>query len=288
MNAQKIASLRPIARRRFMQMCAGSLGLAAVGCGRREDRAYSRGSTIIIASDTMEVARNPREGTPAKFLLFLPLVTVNPRGELEGRLARRWAHSPDSRKWTYYLRPGVRWHDGVPVTAHDIKFSLELLSHPDVLENAPVESITVLDDLTLTIRDQPPNAQVWEVYFPKHLLEHLDPKKFYNWELWTRPVGNGPYRLVRHLPGTMTELEANPDYYRGKLKIERVVFKYAAGAGLSELLSGNVDALMNANPALIPKLVPDPRFQVFHSYNRAIYGAEVSGDLLAERAPLLP
>jgi len=54
-----------------------------------------------------------------------------------GRLAERWEHSPDYQDWTYYARPGVRWYDGVPVTAHDVKFSLDLLTHPDILEISP-------------------------------------------------------------------------------------------------------------------------------------------------------
>ncbi|MEO7682590.1 MAG: ABC transporter substrate-binding protein, partial [Gemmatimonadaceae bacterium] len=50
----------------------------------------------------------------------IPLMALTDKGEYEGRLAERWEHSPDFREWTYYLRQGVRWHDGHPLTAHDI------------------------------------------------------------------------------------------------------------------------------------------------------------------------
>jgi peptide/nickel transport system substrate-binding protein len=60
-------------------------------------------------------------------LVFLPLLTVNAQGELEPQLAQSWEHSADYRDWTYHLRPGVRWHDGVPVPAADVKFTPELL-----------------------------------------------------------------------------------------------------------------------------------------------------------------
>ena len=66
-----------------------------------------------------------RRVAPAS-LVFLPLVSRNEEGELEGRLARRWEHSPDYRIWTIHLRTDVRWHDGEPVSAHDIKFTLDL------------------------------------------------------------------------------------------------------------------------------------------------------------------
>ena len=113
-----------IAQRRWLLACACVLALAAAGCARREDRAYSRGSTVTVATEKDPM--NP--DSHAQFLVFLPLVSYSEKGELEGRLARTWEHSPDYREWTYHLRKDVRWHDGVPVTAHDVKFTLELLS----------------------------------------------------------------------------------------------------------------------------------------------------------------
>jgi peptide/nickel transport system substrate-binding protein len=203
------------------------------------------------------------DDTDADFLFSLPLATWDENGELEGRLATSWEHSDDYREWTYHLRTDVRWHDGNPVTAHDVKFTLDLLSHPDVLEY-PHLSATVLDDSTVTItspREQGYQADI--VYYPKHLLEHLDPKEFWDWQFWREPVGNGAYRFVRHLPQTMIEFEANPDYYRGKPQIERVVLKFVGEAGLTELLSGNVDVTV-PSPAQIPQLAADPRFRVYH------------------------
>jgi peptide/nickel transport system substrate-binding protein len=73
----------------------------------------------------------------------------------------------------------------------------------------------------------------------------------------------------------MMELEANPDFYQGKPKIERVVFKFGGSAHLTELLSGNVDVVQDFNAAEIPKLPADGRFRVnqaSHSgYLHAIY-----------------
>jgi peptide/nickel transport system substrate-binding protein len=204
-----------------------------------------------------------------QFLMFLNLGFEKKWG-MEGRLAERWEHSQDYCTWTFYLRRDVRWHDGVPVTAHDVKFSLELFAHPAVLtfDNdlwLDMESITVLDEFTFTITyTRPRNVDVEEnVFYPKHLLEDLDPKEFYRWDFWTHPIGNGPFRYVRHVPKTMMELEANSDFYLGKPKIERVVFKFGGVASLTELLSGNVDVVQDFNPADIPKLLADDRFRVY-------------------------
>ncbi len=256
-----------ITRLRWMLAGACFLTLASAGCGRARDRAYSRGSTLTVAYCCGKQTLTPAFDMEAKFLVFLPLVAEDENGDLEGRLARRWEHSPDYREWTYHLRTDVRWHDGVPVTAHDIKFTVDLLAHVRDATPFLIESITVLDDSTVRVRYTQTTARwdSWWVYYPKHLLEHLDPKKLEEWEFWTHPVGNGPYRFVRYLPDTMMEFEANPDYYRGKPKIERVVLKFAGDAGLTELLSGNVDALPWANPAEIPKLSSDPRFRVYYA-----------------------
>ena len=235
--------------------------LVCTQCSRKEDRAYARGSTVTIAVPDFSVLLP--DDTDADFLVFLPLATLDENGELEGRLAKSWEHSDDYREWTYHLRTDVHWHDGNPVTAHDVKFTLDLLSHPDILEY-PHLSATVLDDSTLTIiSSRAHDYQANIVYYPKHLLEHLEPKEFWDWQFWREPVGNGPYRFVRHLPQTMIEFEANPDYYRGKPEIDRVVIKFIGKAGLTELLSGNVDVI-ELNPAQIPQFAADSRFRVYH------------------------
>ena len=252
------------------------IALGGIHCGEGKDRVYSRGSTVIVAS---EGAGDELPVFAHGHLVFLPLVAYEENGELEGRLLRGWEHSPDYREWTFHLRTDIRWHDGVPVTAHDVKFSMELMMHPDVLEASPgyFGSIAVLDDSTITFRyTLPTNAlDDYTVYYPRHLLEGLDPKEAYKWEFWKQPVGNGPYRFVRYLPQTMMEFEANPNYYRGKPSIQRVVLKFTGAAGLTELLSGNVDVVMYANPAQIPTLAADPRFRVYYWINegviRAIY-----------------
>ncbi len=234
-------------------------------CGRGDDRAYFRGSTITVLYPTDERGLGPQYDMPAQFLMFLPLVTYDEDGELEGLLAQSWEHSADYCTWTIHLRTDVRWHDGVPFTAHDIEFSVELLSRPDVGYISPgAVSITVLDDSTFTYTSTVQNPlSDYRTYYPKHLLEDLDPTEFYDWEFWTNPVGNGAYRYVRHVPKTMMELKANPDYFRGKPGIERVILKFGP-TSLAELLSGNVDVLPQVNPMELPKLGQDPRFRIYY------------------------
>jgi len=116
--------LKPITRRKWMLGAAAG----AAGCTRRRSEAATDSITILYPYD--DTVLGPAMDEPAQFLMFLPLVAWNSRGELEGRLAEAWEHSPDYRTWTIRLREGIRWHDGVPVTAYDIKFNLEAAFDP--------------------------------------------------------------------------------------------------------------------------------------------------------------
>ncbi len=266
------------------------LALTSVGCGRSRDQVQARHSTITVLYPVDERAVGPFWQYPSQFLVFLPLVVRNAKGELEGRLAESWEHSPDYRTWTIHLRKGVRWQDGIPVTAHDIKFTLDLMGHPAVLMMPPGAcSVTVVDDSTLTINYHEQAVSPlddYTVYYPKHLLEGLDPKKFYDWEFWTHPVGDGPYRYVHHLAKTMMEFEANPDYFRGKPKIERVVLKFgdaAHGKGaLIEFLSGNVDAVPFIEETDLLKMPGGSRFRLYYY----LEPGTVTGIVWNERQPL--
>lgn len=237
--------------------------LSAIACNRGSEREGQASSlTVLFAGDERSWAFY----VPAQFLVFLPLAQRGKDGQLHGWLARSWEHSADWRTWTVHLRSGVKWHDGVPVTAHDVKFSFELLANPSVGGEAPNSfSINVLDDTTVAIAFRRRPSEYWLYYdpiYPMHLLEKLDPEKFYDWDFWTRPVGSGPYRYVRHLPNTMMEFAANPEYFRGKPRINRLVLKYGEPV-ITELLSGNADAVPWVQEMDLLKLRGDERFRVY-------------------------
>ena len=236
----------PITRRQLLAAASIS-GLAACS------RSPQPGSTVtVLYRGQPETVLGPDDWA-AKFLVFMPLAawtSRDSRGKLEGRLAESWEHSSDFRTWTIRLHEGIRWHDGVPVTAHDMKFTLDLLQHPDTLQFAlGGYSVDVLDNrsYTITYHRKDPNddgaVNDWTVCWPKHLLEDLDPKQINSWSFWSHPVGCGPYRHVRTVPKTMMEFEANADYFRGQPKIATVILKFGESNAVPELLSRNVDAV---------------------------------------------
>lgn len=242
--------------------------LVGYACNKR-DQAPADHSTITILYPGDEWILSPVWDDNPKFLVFLSLVKRDSRGLLLPQLAESWEHSEDYREWIIHLRRDVKWHDGVSVTAHDMKFNFDIRIHPDILYFRPdyIESLDVLDDFSLKIRFNEPHdpRDWWEVYYPKHKLKDLDPKEFNSWEFWTHPVGNGPYRYIRHVPKTMMEFEANPDYFLGKPKIERVRLKFKGGSPLTELLSGNVDIAL-VDPMDVKIVAEDSRFRVYHQW----------------------
>ena len=273
--------MRRITRREWLSgslrwAAAAALAPALTSCSRiQRARTNAHDSSVTVLYPYDELVFGPDGDMPAKFLVFMPLFALNRRGELEGRLAESWEHSPDYRSWTIRLRHGVRWHDGVPVTAQDVKCYYDVYSAFASYSSldAPL-SLNVLDDLTYSItfhRQSQWFGNSGLNYFgtclPKHVVKNLDPRECGGWDFWTHPVGNGPYRHHRTVPKTFMEFRANPDYYWGKPKIERVVLKLAGDTmtgAVPELVSGGVDAVPYLNRADVLALAGDPRFRAYN------------------------
>ena len=261
-----------------------ALALANIGCSPSSDRARADGSTLtILVSGGWDERILSSWGDSPNYLVFLGLAREDETGEQQPRLAERWEHSPDYRTWTYHLRRDVRWHDGIPTTAHDVKFTLELMAHPDVLRGTDfivnIESDHSPGRLHAHHQLRDSDGRRERLYRPLSEAPAGGSRSqgVFSWDFWTHPVGNGPYRYVRHVPKTMMEFEANPDFYKGKPKIERLVLKFGPDTQLQELLSGNVDAVHHFATTQIPGLGEDPRFRLYYSERNDNWSMESFG-----------
>lgn len=266
-----------------------ALLLPVAGCGRSGDEpdgARADESAITVLYCCGHEVFGPSWDMPAKYLVFQPLATMGADGELEGRLAHSWEHSEDFLDWTIHLRSDVTWHDGVPFTARDVEFTLDLLRHPEVLAIPSSFEVRVIDDTTLTMRLEEDSdfdpLDEWVTYYPEHLLRDLDPAVWYNWDFWVSPVGTGGFRYVRHEPNVMTEFVAYADYYRGRPQIDRVTLKYAESS-VTELLSRNVDALGWPRNEDISAISSDPDYAVYYE----TYPSNYRAILWNQRVPAL-
>ena len=233
-----------------------------VSCKKNNEIPISKDSITILYIGDERIFHQDYWGMDAAFWIFLPLVDY----DSEPVLAESWSHTEDYKIWTVKLRKDIFWHDGVQMTAHDIKFSFELRDKifGGYTRNLKCE---LIDDFTFSlILEQPiTNLPVWEVYYPKHLLEGLDTNSYYDWDFWKNPVGNGPYKFVRSIPKTMVEVEANPNYFRSPPKIKRVRLKFSKQASLQELLSGNVDAITSVPRDFLFKIDRD-KFNEYYGW----------------------
>lgn len=172
--------------------------------------------------------------------VFSPLWAVDPTGKLLPRLAREIPSvenggvSADGLSWRIRLREGVKWHDGKPFTADDVKFTLDLINNKDFQSAGRtghnlVRDIQIVSPTEITWRMESPYAPyaailAWTFIVPKHVLGAADDPN--NAPFNNAPVGTGPFRWAERVPGDHITLVANPDYFGSGPYLERLVFKY--------------------------------------------------------------
>jgi peptide/nickel transport system substrate-binding protein len=156
------------------------------------------------------------------------------KGGIGPGVAERWERAADGKSWTFFLRKGQRFHNGDPVTAHDVKFSLERIMLPESLSSGAaalrraVDRIEVLDDLTVRVHTKGiiPHfaASLSRAVFmegtvmPKNYIEKVGAKAFRE-----RPIGSGPWKFVRNVPGDRIEYEAvDYPHWRGTPQFKRM------------------------------------------------------------------
>lgn len=194
------------------------------------------------------------------------LNTVGDRGYTP-RLARRWEWAPDSMSIVFHLDPRARWHDGRPVQASDVRFTVDLLKDPETATQytsflTSVDSASVRDSLTVVawFNTRSPlqfYQFVFNVYpLPEHLLKDIPRSQLATSDAAQRPVGSGPFRLVRWEPGVRLELLADTTYYRGRPNLDRVLLTFAGDPNnaLTQLFSGQADFVEVVTPDVVPRL----------------------------------
>jgi peptide/nickel transport system substrate-binding protein len=196
-------------------------------------------------------------------VIFPGLVRPDSLLRPEPDLAESWMVSPDGKTYTFRLRGGVKWHDGVPFTARDVKFTFDQILDPKSgtllwSDFSMISRVEAPDSLTVRFTLETPFAPFLTLLgynagiIPEHAFGGrpiLDATDFNR----AHPVGTGPYRVVSSIQGSSITLEANPDYYRGPPRLQRIVFRLVpdASAQVAQLRAGELD-LVTLEPANLP------------------------------------
>jgi peptide/nickel transport system substrate-binding protein len=239
------------------------------------------GGTLVVLTEREPDELNPLtyNSHPAHHVTQLVFRSLARRdtllGEYVPHLARSWELEDDS-VLVVRLRDDVRWHDGVPVTAEDVVFTIrrqrdERTASPRRNDVLPVVTEEAVDSFTLRVgfRDPGPytiNAFLDVVPVPRHLLEDVAPEEIRFAPFSRNPVGNGYYRFGAWRPGQQVVLEANLDMPEGRPAIDRLVLRFVPdmNAAMTELLGGQGDLL---------KIPPDQRARVESAANVEIINA---------------
>jgi peptide/nickel transport system substrate-binding protein len=168
--------------------------------------------------------------------MYNGLVTLGKNLEITGDLAKAWAFSKDCLTLDFKLNEGVKWHDGQPFTAEDVVFTWEATMNPKTpspykSDFQDVDKVEARGRYDVRVTYKRPYAKAllsWAVpMLPRHLLEPwVQQGKIREApQNWTAPVGTGPYRFKEMKSGEKVVVVANPDYFKGRPHISRVVYR---------------------------------------------------------------
>jgi peptide/nickel transport system substrate-binding protein len=197
------------------------------------------------------------------YALHDALVKPMPGKMLAPSLAESWTVSPDQRVYEFKLREGVKFHNGDPFTAEDVKFSFQRAKGK--LLHEKVSEVTVVGPFRVrfTLREPWPDFLTFYGTFasgagwivPKRYVEQVGPDGFKK-----HPIGLGPYKFVSSTPGVDLVMEAYDGYWRKRPSVKRLVFMSVpeATTRLAMLKRGEVDVayLLDAPQALEVKRDP--------------------------------
>lgn len=241
------------------------------------EQARREGASIVIVTGQqattpvptmMEGPQNTLANHEIADHLFLRLAGVGPGLVTAGdqgfvpMLAKSWTRR-DSLTLVFDLDPRARWHDGAPVTARDVVFTMSRARNGEISPRLAhvmrrIADVEAEDDRRVVVRFTEVYAeQLYDATFhcailPAHLLADLPPSGEEWGSFAARPVGSGPYRWVRRVEGEFIELAANESFFLGRPAITRVIVQVAvsADARINLLLAGEADAMDNIPPPL--------------------------------------
>jgi peptide/nickel transport system substrate-binding protein len=194
-------------------------------------------------------------------------VKVDSRGKLVPWLAERW-YTTDSKNYTFFLRKGVRFHNGREMKAADVKFVLDRAvnpetKHPYRTQYEAIREVIVKDDYTISVTLKNPDATfLWtvarqgSVIYPREAVDTLK----------TQPLGTGPFQVAEWVRGDRIVLTRNKDYWqKGLPHLDKVTYRFISdpNAILASLKSGDLDvSSFGIGPESVDELKKDGRFQV--------------------------
>ena len=241
------------------------LTLVVAGCSEhsRDTTSGEPGGTLVISTTSDPGTLFPplirtTQGKQISEQIYDYLADVGPemntRGEkgFRAQLTDGWRWAADSLSLAFHLNPRARWHDGKAVTAHDVVFTFALNKNPELggallSELTNIDSVTASDSLTAVfwfhqrLPTQFLDAAAQMLILPSHQLEGIQVARFR--ESPPRPIGTGRFRFRGWDKGSSVEIVADSSNYRGRAKLDRVIWSISPDftTAVTRLFSGDAD-----------------------------------------------
>ncbi|MEO5986849.1 MAG: ABC transporter substrate-binding protein [Candidatus Limnocylindria bacterium] len=228
----------------ILAACGASQGSPSTGASEPvdgsappSDGGTATGGTVRIGWGGSPDSLNPGNGVLAESYTLYPLmydvpIDITSDGEYVPELASAWDVSDDGLTWTLTIVEDATFHDGEPLTAEDVAYSLQLYKDTEEFPFLPsyasyFETIEAPDATTVVLTTAEPLGNfeanmVFMYIIPKHIWENEDdPVAFETLEM----IGSGPFKVAEYSQGEFVELETNADYWQTAANIDGVIFQ---------------------------------------------------------------
>ena len=245
--------------------------LIAVLIGFGEDAKGA--SSIVVGVDSAPITMDPGGSNAdpnfsvmANF--FDGLLQRREDGKLYPALAERYEH-PDLLTWKFYLKKGIKFHNGNPFTAADVKFTFERLKDPKCCSEFmdignQIASADIIDDYTIVIKTVTPDPSFDQNLDYLFMMDKESTEARNQGKVGIEPIGTGAYKLVEWVKGSYVKMTANEDYWGGAPPIRDVDMRPVTESStrFAALVSGEVEMISGVPVELYDKLVNNPKIEV--------------------------
>src|SRR5499425_1265991 len=239
---------------------------------------------VTIAPTWFDPSSAPPQITPFGTLYAIHDALVRPltNQKMGPSLAESWTESPDGLTYEFKLRRGLKFHNGDPLTAEDVKFSFERYKGAAAKEfQTRVRAVEIVDPLTIRFRLNAPWPDFMTFYgttasgagivVPKKYVTQVGDDGFRK-----HPIGAGPYRFVSHTPGVEVVLEAYTGYWRHAPHVKRLVLKSVpeGTTRLAMLKTGEADIAVALDGQVAEAVQRDPNFTLVYTLHASGFWLE--------------